>query len=664
MALVGQSALATGSTTITPVYAGATAGNLLIAFLSGNQASALGPYTCSDGSWTAIAQEPSLTPFCRSEMWTKIAVGSDTMPTWSNNSTLFECGVIEWSLQTTLDQTGVKTGALSPETVTASGVDGGTGRVIFAMVSERQAAAATETFTWNVNSLGVGTGINTAYNTGTSAAKHINVVYVTTATTGSSADNGVATWNNVSTESALAIASFYQLPLVPLGRKPPVVYEHFDDDPYATFYAIRRHTVLPLNPSIQGPGGSAFDDQQDIFYPGWELFNYLHRHLPADLFPPPTVTPFVPLHHEQTPWEVFEPDPYDQLYATVHRRYFDKTDRIPIRRATTPLDAFGMDQPWDDQVGFYRGRRYLETKGQPPDPRLPFPPHHTPLDSFGMDMPWDDWPLFQRNAMHRQAQFPVPYNFPLRREPTPQDAFGFDSPWDDWVSLYAHRKYVETNVKPADPKLPLPRAKTPPDAFGFDAPWDDYVSLFRQRRYLETKGQKDLKLPTPPHHTPYEVFEDDPYQTWYSNVHRRFITGADFFLPKRAQPFVQIHQWDEWVDLYAQPGPRRTLGIRPPAPQGPGGTAFDDPLDLFYPTWAYWPYLHKHLPGDLFPPPPIPPLPPPPLGPPGKMERTGTKNLHGSQGNQITRQSVAPLHGQQGNQLQRTPVNPLHKQTQ
>lgn len=211
MAFVQKSALATGTTTVTPVLTGTVAGNILWAFVSGNQASALGSFTCSDGAWSQVVATATATTIVRSEIWSKIAVGSDTMPQWGNNSTLMDCSVVEWSGQTTLDKTGTDTGVLSPETVTASGTDGGPGRVIIVLAAERQTAAATETFTWNVNSLGVGTGINTINNSGaTSQAKHSNSIYVTTATTGSSADNGVATWNNVSTGAALVLASYFQ----------------------------------------------------------------------------------------------------------------------------------------------------------------------------------------------------------------------------------------------------------------------------------------------------------------------------------------------------------------------------------------------------------------------------------------------------------------------
>lgn len=211
MAFVQKSALATGTTTVTPVLTGTVAGNILWAFVTGNQASALGSFTCSDGAWSQIAAAATATTIVRAEIWSKIAVGSDTMPQWGNNSTLMDCSVVEWSGQTTLDKTGTDTGVLSPETVTAAGTDGGTGRVIIVLAAERQTAAATETFTWNVNSLGVGTGINTINNSGASSqAKHSNSIYVTTATTGSSADNGVATWNNVSTGAALVLASYYQ----------------------------------------------------------------------------------------------------------------------------------------------------------------------------------------------------------------------------------------------------------------------------------------------------------------------------------------------------------------------------------------------------------------------------------------------------------------------
>jgi hypothetical protein len=190
------------------------AGNLLVCQVGGNQASALGNYTQSGGSttWTAAAQVASLTPFARCEIWFTIcASSSDTMPTWANNSTLFAGIISQYTLTTSLDQAGTAQGTTSPATVTASGTDAHTGDLIVAARYIRMTSAGVNTTsTDNVNSLGVGTGINVLADQSASAAGHFHSLYVTTATTGTSADNDVATWTATTTGAALVIASFYQ----------------------------------------------------------------------------------------------------------------------------------------------------------------------------------------------------------------------------------------------------------------------------------------------------------------------------------------------------------------------------------------------------------------------------------------------------------------------
>jgi hypothetical protein len=302
--------------------------------------------------------------------------------------------------------------------------------------------------------------------------------------------------------------------------------------------------------------------------------------------------PFIavsPTRNERTTYETFEPDPFDQLTAAWHHRY-------------------------------------LEQKGQPADPMLPFPPHHTPLDAFGMD-----------------------------------------APWDDWVALYAHRRYLEQNIA-VRYNNGIPRGKTPWDTFGFDQPWDDWATLYRQRRYLETKTQVDRKLPTPRVRPAWEFFEDDPYMVVYSAVHRRFL-----FIPLALQPLTRREQTpldmfeaDPYTTLYSSPVPRRALPIIILLP--PPLRHERTPLDAFAmdSPWDDWVamFQRRRLPGDVFPTPPLPPPPPPILSPPGKMERVGASPLHGQPGSQLSRGGVMPLHGQQGNQLERTTTHPLHKQTQ
>jgi len=213
MAFVAKSALATGGASVTPVYTTATAGNVLVALVSANSSKA---GTCvlsgSTTGWTkrasAIANPGAAGEIA--EIWDKIAVGSDVMPTWTPpaTATLSACIVAEFSSTTVFDQGGTQIGTVTPLTATATAIDGGTGRLIVALVAERNTAATT-TFTDNVNSLGVGTGINILGNNSTvSQANHHHSIYVTTATTGTVADKEVATWSVVSTRAAVAIASY------------------------------------------------------------------------------------------------------------------------------------------------------------------------------------------------------------------------------------------------------------------------------------------------------------------------------------------------------------------------------------------------------------------------------------------------------------------------
>lgn len=563
MAFVGSSALAGGgaaTTTIQPTYTAVAVGNLLVAYVTGNQ-NAVGAFTVS-GSTTGWANITSAaggaTTSSRAELWWKIATAADlsagNMPTWGTATGVMAVTIAEFSNTTFLDQSGNSGagGTVSPVTATAGGADKGTANLIVGVSTERQAAGTTGSFTDLVNGGSSGITVVTD-NSGTSLVGHHHSIYAFVAT-GASADTYQSSWSFTSTHAGVCVASFFGIPPVRKYVEPMPLDAFQMDNPWddqVAFYAHKRFIPPPFV-APQGPGGTAFDDQQDIFYPGWDLFPYRGRHISGGVFP--------------------------------------LAGLKPTRREQTPLDAFAMDMPWDDWPLFSH-RRYLETQGKAPDPKLPLP-----------------------------------------RAKTPWDAFGFDAPWDDWVSLYAHRKYVEVKVA-APYNNGILRGKTPQDAFGFDQPWDDWVSLFRQRRYLETRGQPaDPKLPFPPHRTPLDSFAMDS-------------------------------PWDEWVSLYQRNPSHRFIRIPPPI--NPGGTAFDDGQDIFYPPWDLFNYLHRHLPASLFPvPPPPPPPPPPPLGPPGKMERVGASSLHQPPGNQLHRTGAAALHNPAGNQLERVPTHPLHKQTQ
>lgn len=643
MAFVGSSALAGGgaaTTTIQPTYTAVAVGNLLVAYVTGNQ-NAVGAFTVSGATtgWASITSAAGgATTSSRAELWWKIATAADlsagNMPTWGTATGVMAVTIAEFSNTVFLDQSGNSGagGTTSPVTATAGGTDKGTANLIVGVSTERQAAGTTGSFTDLVNGGSSGITVVTD-NSGTSLVGHHHSIYAFVAT-GASADTYQSSWSFTSTHAGVCVASFFGIPPLRKYVEPMPLDAFLMDSPWddqTTFYERNRMHRLTPGPAPQGPGGTAFDDQQDIFYPGWDLFPYRGRHIAGSVFPLPG---FKPTRREPTDYLGFEPDPYDTLYSAVHRRYLEVKGqpadvKLPTPPHKTPYEVFEPD-PYETWYS------YPHRKAPPPAVVLVFGPTKRtpmPLDAFQMDLPWDDWAsLFaHRRYLETQGKAPDP-KLPLPRAKTPWDAFGFDSPWDDWVSLYAHRRYVE--IKVAVPyNNGIPRGKTPQDAFGFDQPWDDWVSLFRQRRYLETKGQPaDPKLPFPPHKTPLDSFAMDS-------------------------------PWDEWVSLY-QRNPSHRF-IRLPPPVTPGGTAFDDGQDIFYPPWEFFNYLHRHLPASLFPvPPPPPPPPPPPLGPPGKMERVGASSLHQPPGNQLHRTGAAALHSPAGNQLERVPTHPLHKQTQ
>lgn len=227
MAFVGASPLATGSaTSITPVYSTATAGNVLICCVTSQMTTpASFTLTGSTTGWTQRQHVGATNVEC--EIWDKIAVGSDTMPTWNaaGGNSEWGCIVAEFSVTVTYDQGGTQTGSTSPATVTASVADTTSSDLIVAVRMLRGGSAGlNSTSTDNVNSLGVGTGINVLGDDGgTSQTGHHHSLYVTTATTGGSADNDVATWTFTSTHAALCIGSWQAAavtayPLVPFVK--------------------------------------------------------------------------------------------------------------------------------------------------------------------------------------------------------------------------------------------------------------------------------------------------------------------------------------------------------------------------------------------------------------------------------------------------------------
>jgi hypothetical protein len=99
-AYVGKSALATGSTTVTPTYGSATKGNLLTACVT-SHCTTSSTLTGSSAGWTRRQlDQPGTVETV--EIWDKTAAGSDTMPTWNFASgTLSSVIVTEFSGVTT-----------------------------------------------------------------------------------------------------------------------------------------------------------------------------------------------------------------------------------------------------------------------------------------------------------------------------------------------------------------------------------------------------------------------------------------------------------------------------------------------------------------------------------------------------------------------------------
>lgn len=212
MAFVAKSALATGTTTLLPTYASATAGNLLVACVTADMATPK-PFTitgtgAATGGWFQIPPGV-LAVNVQAEIWWKVALGSDTMPTWNMAGTLAECIVSEFSSTVFLDQNGVTNGTTGPSTVTQRSKDGGTGRLMVCCGKYRASVATTSTFTDNICAQGVGTGVSVLGDNGaTSAVAWHHSCYSTSATTGTSADTWVSTSSATTTHRTLVSASF------------------------------------------------------------------------------------------------------------------------------------------------------------------------------------------------------------------------------------------------------------------------------------------------------------------------------------------------------------------------------------------------------------------------------------------------------------------------
>lgn len=249
-------------------------------------------------------------------------------------------------------------------------------------------------------------------------------------------------------------------------------------------------------------------------------------------------------------------------------------------------------------------------KGGQPIPQ-PLAYSKKPWDAFNFEQSWDDWVSLYAHRKFLDTHAAAPYNFNIPRERTPLDAFGMDAPWDDWASLYESKHRIAGDQFPLPPVIPPPfrKARTPYDSFGYDQPWDDWTTLYGHRRYLDWISRTGV----PRRRTsPMEFFDDDPNWVVYAAPHRRSPPPQVIppWWPKRVPPFVQLHQWDEWLDLYTATHPRRSLGIPGVAPPAfPTIRRERTPWDAFNydQPWDDWTSLFGHHFRDVTQPPPPPP---------------------------------------------------------
>lgn len=222
MPLLGQSALAQGTTAVTPVYTGAGGGaaiqpgSLLLAFVDANMAiPAAFTLSGSTGGWTQRVIRSVAADTLEVELWDKIAVGGDIMPTFNGTAgTIINCVIAEVSL-TTIPEAFAQSasGTVSPFTTTNSGTDTGTGRMIAVAQRERQIGAVTVVFTDNVNAQGVGVGVLViGDNSGLSQAGHTHSIICTIAPTGVTPDSEVLTCT-AGNHFASAMQSYYRGPI-------------------------------------------------------------------------------------------------------------------------------------------------------------------------------------------------------------------------------------------------------------------------------------------------------------------------------------------------------------------------------------------------------------------------------------------------------------------
>lgn len=210
IALVGSAGTYTQSNlSATPPFGQATtAGNLLVGICAG-QATALFTVTGPTG-WVEAVDLNSAANNMRASLWYKLNCGAgETAPTF-NGSGNVRCNVAEFSGADTvspLDQIGSVTGTSSPQTATASGIDGGTGRLVVVCWGWRTTSASTAASVTDSMASSVSLGDNNA----TSVGYHGGGFYSLSVVTGTVADADTATVNTPTLAVAhetVVIASF------------------------------------------------------------------------------------------------------------------------------------------------------------------------------------------------------------------------------------------------------------------------------------------------------------------------------------------------------------------------------------------------------------------------------------------------------------------------
>lgn len=164
------------------------------------------PSTQSGGStvWTRKASvQPNATETV--EIWTTRSVSvSDTIPTWAfAGGSQSAVVLVELNEARIADQTGTSTGTTSPLVITASGTDGGPGRVVI-VVAGLRGTAGTATISDSIS------GTTPIGNDGlTSQASHHFSSYTITDTTGVTADTDTVSWSAfTSNHTGAAMISF------------------------------------------------------------------------------------------------------------------------------------------------------------------------------------------------------------------------------------------------------------------------------------------------------------------------------------------------------------------------------------------------------------------------------------------------------------------------